>query len=91
VPDEREGILSDSTAGANKTRLHSAPCKSKHASRKNVNYFEFTNTVWRPPLLPSAEFLATDPEIRVTFPALLDFLRRSGSETVSIQPREYSL
>jgi hypothetical protein len=28
-----------------------------------------------------SEFLATDPEVRVRFPALPDFLRRSGSGT----------
>jgi hypothetical protein len=36
------------------------------------------------------EFLATDPEVRVRFPALPDFLRSSGSETGSTQPREYN-
>jgi hypothetical protein len=30
----------------------------------------------------------TDPEVRVRFPALLDFLRSSGSGTGSTQPRE---
>jgi hypothetical protein len=34
------------------------------------------------------EFLATDPEVQVRFPALLDFLRSSGSGTGSTQPRE---
>jgi hypothetical protein len=38
----------------------------------------------------SSEFLATDPEVRVRFPALPDFLRSSGSGTGSTQPREYS-
>jgi hypothetical protein len=33
--------------------------------------------------------LATDPEVRVRFPALRDFLRSSGSGTGSTQPREY--
>jgi hypothetical protein len=37
-----------------------------------------------------AEVLATDPEVRVPFPALPDFLRRSGSGTGSTQPREYN-
>jgi hypothetical protein len=38
----------------------------------------------RPPLWSSGQFLATDPEV----PALPDFLRSSGSATVSTQPRE---
>jgi hypothetical protein len=37
-----------------------------------------------------SEFLATDPEVRVRFPALPDFLRSSGSGTGSPQPREYN-
>jgi hypothetical protein len=37
---------------------------------------------------PMVRFLATDPEVRVQFPALADFLRNSGSVTGSIQPRE---
>jgi hypothetical protein len=42
-----------------------------------------------PPLWYSGqEFLATDLEVRVRFPALADFLRSSGSGTVSTQPRE---
>jgi hypothetical protein len=36
------------------------------------------------------EFLATDPEVRVRFPALPDFLRSNGSGTGSTQPREYN-
>jgi hypothetical protein len=35
-------------------------------------------------------FLATDPEVRVWFPALPGFLRSSGSGTGSTQPREYN-
>jgi hypothetical protein len=34
--------------------------------------------------------LSADPEVRVRFPALLDFLRSSGSGTGSTQPREYN-
>jgi hypothetical protein len=37
-----------------------------------------------------SEFLASDPEVRVLFPALPDFLRSSGSGTGSTQPREYN-
>jgi hypothetical protein len=38
-----------------------------------------------------SEFLTTDPEVRVGFPALQDFIRSSGSRTGSTQPREYNL
>jgi hypothetical protein len=41
-------------------------------------------------ILPWSEFLATDPEVRVRFPALPDFLRSSGSGTGSTQPRDYN-
>jgi hypothetical protein len=37
-----------------------------------------------------SEFLVTDPEVLVRFPALPDFLRSSGSGTGSIQPGEYN-
>jgi hypothetical protein len=37
-----------------------------------------------------SEFLSTDPEVQVRFPALQDFLRSSGSGTESTQPREYN-
>jgi hypothetical protein len=37
-----------------------------------------------------SEFLATDPEARVRFPAIPDFLTSSGSGTGSTQPREYN-
>jgi hypothetical protein len=37
-----------------------------------------------------SEYLATDPEVQVRFPALPDFLRSSGSGTGFTQPREYS-
>jgi hypothetical protein len=37
-----------------------------------------------------SEFPATDPEVRVRFPALSDFLRISESETGSTQPCEYN-
>jgi hypothetical protein len=38
----------------------------------------------------TVQFLAADPEVRVLFPALPDFLRSSGSGTGSTQPREYN-
>jgi hypothetical protein len=34
------------------------------------------------------EFLATDPEVRVRFPALPDFLRSNGSGTGFTRPHE---
>jgi hypothetical protein len=37
-----------------------------------------------------SEFVTTDPEVRVRFPALPNFLRSSGSGTGSTQPREYN-
>jgi hypothetical protein len=37
-----------------------------------------------------SEFLTTDPEARVQFPTLPDFLRSSGSGTGSTKPREYN-
>jgi hypothetical protein len=37
-----------------------------------------------------SEFVATDPEVLVRFPALPDFLRTRGSGTGSTQPREYN-
>jgi hypothetical protein len=37
-----------------------------------------------------SEFLATDPEVRVRFPALPDFLSSSESGTGSTQTREYN-
>jgi hypothetical protein len=37
-----------------------------------------------------AEFLGADPEVRVRFPALPDFLRSSESGTGSTQPRQYN-
>jgi hypothetical protein len=39
---------------------------------------------------PIAEFLATDPEVRVRSPSLPHFLRSSGSGTGSTRPREYN-
>jgi hypothetical protein len=39
---------------------------------------------------PEPEFLVTDPDVRVRFPAPPDFLRSSGSGTGSTQTREYN-
>jgi hypothetical protein len=38
-----------------------------------------------------SEFLAKDPEVRIRFPALPDFLRSSGSGMGSTQPREFTV
>jgi hypothetical protein len=35
-----------------------------------------------------SEFVVTDPEVRVRFPALSDFVRSCGSGTGSAQSRE---
>jgi hypothetical protein len=35
-----------------------------------------------------SELLATNPEVRVRFPALQNFLRSNGSATAPTQPRE---
>jgi hypothetical protein len=43
-----------------------------------------TSLVWL------SEFLATDPEVRVRFPGLPDFLRSSESGTGSTQACEYN-
>jgi hypothetical protein len=37
-----------------------------------------------------SEFLATDPEVRVRFPALPHFLKSSGTGTRGTQPHEYN-
>jgi hypothetical protein len=37
----------------------------------------------------ASEFVSADPEVRVQFLALLDFLRISGAGTWSTQPHEY--
>jgi hypothetical protein len=44
----------------------------------------------KPPLWSTGQSLATDPEVRVWFPSLPDFLRSSGSGKGSTQPREYN-
>jgi hypothetical protein len=46
--------------------------------------------VCRPMRYQVMGFLATDPEVRVRFPALPDFPKSSGSGTGSTQTREYN-
>jgi hypothetical protein len=54
------------------------------------NYMLILMGTFRPPLWSSGQFLVTDPEVRVLFPALQDFPRSSGSGRGSTQPREYN-
>jgi hypothetical protein len=51
-------------------------------------YIIFISTLDAPPLVYWPEFLVSDPEVRVRFPALSDFLRSSGTGTGPIRPRE---
>jgi hypothetical protein len=53
---------------------------------KNVSFYVNNDR-----LCGLVESLAADPEVRVLFPALPDFLRSSGSGMGSTQPREYTL
>jgi hypothetical protein len=53
--------------------------------KDNYNLMDYVK--W-PLVWPSGR--TTDPEVRVRFPALPDFLRSSGSGKASTQPREYS-
>jgi hypothetical protein len=48
------------------------------------------NEKWTASVFWWSEFLATDPEVRVRFLALPDFLRSSESGTGFTQPREYN-
>jgi hypothetical protein len=45
---------------------------------------------WTASVIEWSESLATDPEVRVRFPALPDIMRSGGSGTGSTQPREYN-
>jgi hypothetical protein len=45
---------------------------------------------WTASVVKWSEFLTTDPEVRVRFQALPDFLRSSGSGMGSTQPHEYN-
>jgi hypothetical protein len=57
--------------------------------KRIANFIATLQQYW-PPLWSSGQFLATDPEIRVRFPELPHFLRSSGSEMGSPQPRGYN-
>jgi hypothetical protein len=77
-------------AGAVQVATELQPCAS------SVPHFRWSilsfSDVWQfmRPHVQWPEFLATDPEFRVRFLALPDFLRSSGSGTGSTQPREYN-
>jgi hypothetical protein len=59
-------------------------------SRKKID-FEFLRAgCFTASVVQWSKFLATDREIRIRFPALLDFLRSSGSGMGSNQSREYN-
>jgi hypothetical protein len=53
-----------------------------------MDYFLLCKDVPTASVVYWSEFLATDPEVRVRFPVLPDFLSSSGSGTGSTQPRE---
>jgi hypothetical protein len=58
---------------------------SVSGSKRKASYVLY----WRPPLWSSGqEFLVIDPEVRVRFPALPDFMRSSEPETRSTRPHE---
>jgi hypothetical protein len=57
---------------------------------KQFKFLKFCCHRWTASVVQWSEFLATDPEIRVRFQMLPDFLRSSVSGTGSTQPREYN-
>jgi hypothetical protein len=57
---------------------------------QDVDFVFFRNNALTASVVWRSEFLATDPEVQVRFPALPDFLRSSGSGTGSTQPPEYN-
>jgi hypothetical protein len=62
--------------------------KYKLIDEQNFSMFIFRSGLTGPPQW--SEFLATDQEVRIQFPALPEFLRSSGSGTVSTQSRDYN-
>jgi hypothetical protein len=61
-------------------------CGVSQWGKKDINLIDVRET---DSVVRWSDFLATDPDVRVRFPALSDFLRSSRSETGSTQPREY--
>jgi hypothetical protein len=59
-----------------------------HARNADTWQFLEYSSVVAAPVVWWSEFLATDPEVPGSFPALPDFLRSSGSGTGFTQPRE---
>jgi hypothetical protein len=79
----------------NATALHDVPCPAREAltminERFPVLFLALKVQVGSYNVVWWSELLATDPEVRVRFPALPDFLVSSGSGTRSTQPREYN-
>jgi hypothetical protein len=92
VLDTKRGVNSDehevtTEVSVCSLSLHSL---SKVCTKCNAGVWICTNVSLSVRLVWS-EFLATDPEVRVRFPALTHFLKSSGSVTGSAQPREYNL
>jgi hypothetical protein len=65
-------------------------CVRKRVLRTALNIKNILKISMNASVVQWSEFLATDPEARVLFPALSDSLRSSGSGTGSTQPREYN-
>jgi hypothetical protein len=58
--------------------------------RYELNLHMLCRRKWTASVVYWSEFLATNPETRVRFPAIPDILRSSGSGTGSTQLREYN-
>jgi hypothetical protein len=70
---------------------HSVQCFMSHYFTPWNEEIMIDYETCRPPLwFLWSEFMVTNPEVRVRFPALPDFLRNSGSCRGSTQPREYN-
>jgi hypothetical protein len=65
-------------------------CTNVSSYRTATNNFVKNNLLLTAFVVYRLEFLATDPEVQVRFPALTDFLRSSGSGTGYTQPCEHN-